>query len=584
MLGSLKFGCFAVLISKLGFIQIFNYTKYKKLSENNSQRLQFILPQRGNILDRNNKSFTTIKESQKLMFYKTSKDWKEIIKNAIDLLDKKPKDIEQFIQRIERIFKKNSKDPITLARNLTRKDIFQLEFNIQYLPGITILTNDTRFYLLANKAAHIIGSISRPNNKQIKETNPENRTLYQNYDFKIGQYGLEKVFDKELFGKPGIKITIIDAFRTKISESVLEKELNGNSIKTTLNYELQDYLGEIMKYYNGAASVIDVTNGNILAMYSGPTFDPNIISHGADDDEWDAILANQKNGLFLNKNISSVYPPGSTFKIISGLTALNKGIDPNKKFNCNGGYRIGNRIFHCWKEGGHGIVDFHSASTQSCDCYFYHLSKQIDINEIYETCVKLGLREKTNIELENEKKGNIPNRKWKREKDNQIWLPGDNANAVIGQGFVTTTPIQLLTMISRIATNKKITPNIIYDENNNNFEDLNLNIENLTLVKKSLFGVIEDEMGVLHRYKKANQITLAAGKTGSSQVISRRIKNEDMKAGKIREDHTVHGLFVGYAPFYNPKYAVSIVIEHGIAGSTTAAPIGMKLLEMVQKI
>ncbi len=584
MLAVAKFSSFALLLSRLVKIQIIEHFRYRKLADDNARRIEFIIPKRGNILDRNSISFTKTALTNKIIYFKTGANYLNTPRRLLAILNKKPNDIDSYLRRVDRAIKKNSRERIILAKNLTREEIIKFEYSAYYLNGAEISKQFVRAYVLQELTPSILGYVSRPTKRQIELAPIESKKLYQSPDYMIGQNGVEKLFEGHLSGVVGLRITSIDSVGNKVSQYTQKEAINGKDIKTTIDYHLQKYVGSLIEDKNGAISVVDLRNGNILAMHSTPSFDPSSAVKGFHEDEW--LDLGTKRGVFFNKNISISYPPGSTFKIVAALVALKSGLDPNKIFHCTGEYKIGNRIFHCWKKGGHGDVDFKSAIAQSCNCYFYKISTIIDIDDVYDLSIELGLGRKVDIGLEGEKTGFIPNRKWKRQMFGQVWLPGENANTCLGQGFVEVTPLQLLLMISRVATGRMINFDFIYDnpykKNITTQEYLNINQDHLNLVRDSLFAVFNQNNGVAHSLR--DQSLQICGKTGSAQVVSRRIENEDMKRGRVKEELRSHAIFVGYAPYENPQFAVSVVIEHGIAGALSGAPVAVKALKEASKL
>jgi penicillin-binding protein 2 len=578
---TIKIICFLVLSWRLFKMQIMNYFLYKKMAINNSTKFDYIFPKRGNILDRNGISMTDNIPATKVVFQKTSQDIEETLISALKILNKKEQDIALLLKKIKRKLKINPNERIVLAKNVNREEMIRIQFNLNYLPGVDIIDSTLRYYKMSNHTSPIIGAISgvSANNNDVSL----NKRILNNTDYKVGIRGVEKIFNTQLTGKIGINSIAVNAFGRRVKEEVVENAIDGIDIHTTVDYNIQNELGKLIADKNAAATVLNLKTGEIIAMHSTPNIDPNLYSRGMDNDDWKGIIAAQNKRVFFNKNLSISYPPGSTFKLPVSLVALQNGWDVYKNFHCTGEYQIGNRVFHCWKKEGHGYINFNTAIAQSCNCYFYYMSTKVDIDDIYAMATSLGLGQRTNIGLDNETSGFIPSRAWKRKRFNQIWLPGENANTVLGQGFVEVTPMQMLIMISRIATNKMVVPRFIKNiQNITEFENMNLNPEALKVLHYGLFSNLNSDFGLLRRYRSYDQEWQICGKTGSAQVVSRRFNDNDMKSGRIAEDLRPHGLFVGFAPYHDPKFAVSVVVEHGIGGSISGAPVGVEILSKLR--
>ena len=497
----------------------------------------------------------------------------EIIK-IYEVLGRKKYQSASYLRAIEKRLKQNQGQKLVLAKNLTSSEFTRLKFNNIYLSNMSIENYGRRRYPFKNNTSVLIGYVMTANNSS------NNKIVRSNADYKVGFDGIEKILEYKIGGKAGMKYDVVNAVGRKVNEIAVTDAVHGKNVVISIDQNLQNTLAQIMEGKNGATTLLDVKTGAILAMVSSPNVDPNIMASGMSGEQWDEIMQQSKpnSGLFLNKNISATYPPGSTFKIVSALAGLMHGLDPNEKYKCTGKHKIANRVFHCWKdkEGGHGWIDLETAIAQSCNCYFYNLSQKISNEDIYNTAKLLGLGKKHMPDFNNEVSGLVGNAKWLKKKHHQLWMPGDNANLVLGQGWTNLTPIQLAVMIARIATNKNIEPRYLLDEEEEDFTSLELPEKYLQIVRQGLFSVLNTNYGII--YGLANKKYQICGKTGSSQVVSRRIDNADMRANKVSVEKHSHALFVGYAPFDNPRYAVSVVVEHGIGGAGSAAPIGTAIL------
>ena len=561
-----------VLVVKLFKMQVINGLLYRRRARNNFLREEFSLPKRGTIFDRNGDKMAFSVRRDKVVYFAQKKDNEKNIRHCFEVLRRRDK-VDEICHRVLKGIKRGEKK-FVIAKDLNREEYTRFKFNLVYFNGLELEDYYVRKYLFRDATSPLVGFVAG-----IRNTN--SKIARQNFDYRVGISGCEKVAEDKLGGKVGMKYNVINAVGKKVDEISVNTAVDGKDMTLSIDQRLQSVLAELMEDKNGACTLLDVKTGEILAMHSTPNIDPNYLSVGVDDEEWTRINRRiaDNSGIFLNKNISATYPPGSTFKVISALTALKNGFDPYKKFNCTGEYKIGNRVFHCWiaqtARKQHGLVDMNTAIAQSCNCYFYHLSRQVDCDDMYEMAKKFGLGEKHLLDFESELSGFVPNKRWKKKKYNQIWMPGDNANMALGQGYLNLTPLQLAIMMARLATNKEVEPEYIFGKKRI-FEDLGIKEEHMNIVRRGLFSVLNEPYGIV--YGMASKKYQICGKTGSAQVVSQRIENKDMRSGLVAKEKHSHALFVGFAPYNNPRFAVSVVVEHGIGGARSAAPIGTRLL------
>lgn len=564
----------AVLIAKLFKLQIIDSFFFKKKARRNAVRENFLIPKRGIIFDRNRKPLAITIVGYKIVYYVWKNSSINEINKIYDILGRKKYKTPSFLQKLPKRLKQNYNQKLILAKNLTSSEYTRLKFNNVYLSNMNIEAYGKRHYPFKNNTSALIGYVMSTAGRA------DDKIIKSNPDYKIGFDGVEKTLEHQIGGKVGMKYDIINAVGKKVDTIDVSPPVNGKHVHLSIDQNLQNKLSQVMEGKNGAATLLDAKTGAILAMVSSPNIDPNIMSSGVSGEQWNEIMQQSQpnSGLFLNKNLSATYPPGSTFKIVSAITGLIKGLDPNEKYKCTGKHKIANRVFHCWKDkdGGHGWVDLESAIAQSCNCYFYNLSQRISNKDIYTTAKLLGLGKKHMPDFSNELSGLVGNAKWLEKKHRQLWMPGDNANLVLGQGWTNLTPIQLAVMIARVATNKNIEPRYLLDDEEKDFASLGLPEKYLQYVRQGLFSVLNANYGI--GYGLVSKKYQICGKTGSSQVVSQRIDNADMRANKVSIEKHSHALFVGYAPFDNPRYAVSVVVEHGIGGARSAAPIGTAIL------
>ncbi len=564
---------------RLVYLQIIKNDKFNKLSDKNKIRSMIIPPLRGKIYDKkdnilasNNKYYRVLlNNNPNININKTLNRLSSILN-----IDKK-----KFLYHKNNI-RKSHEGAILIYDDLNYNQISKIEVNIADLPGIYIETGQKRYYPYKDITSNIIGYVSTVTEKELTRTN---NALLKHPDFKIGKNGIEKIYEKTLRGKAGISYLEEDAHGYTIGKSTIETEQKmqpGEDIKLTIDIELQKYAYEIAKNQRVAINLIDIGSGNILTQISSPSFDPNIFLREISNENWNKLINNPAKPL-QNKALSNNYPPGSTFKIIVAIAALENNFNPNTKFNCKGKIRLGRRWFHCWKKEGHGILDLKGAIRESCNCYFYQMSKKIGINNITKTAKEFGLGKKTNSNFYNEESGLLPTKKWKKNKFKEPWVLGDTFNSSIGQGFIQATPIQLAVMMSRLASKRKITPNIIYN-NDNKFDELNIQSHNIDYVMQAIYEVVNHKKGTAYWQRLKYKNFKFAGKTGTSQVIAINHKEEEKNFEDIAVKNRNHALFVGIAPYKKPKYALSVIVEHGGSGSSSAAPIAKNIFKKIAEI
>lgn len=593
-------------------LQLIENQKYEKLSDNNQFDYHLISPDRGRILDRRMRLIAGNEDAFHLVLnWNQNLNTDNIIKRISKVINLEEKDIVSFKNKIKNIDNNFSKK-IVITKNLSKKDLSKLVVRSVEFPEITFFMSKRRIYPQGNIVGHITGYVGGVTNKNTKNYNNILST-----DLKIGKSGLEKFFEKELTGKFGRKRNEVTSKGFVIESHVYENTIPGKDIQISLDMELQAFAIERLKRGNlkiqnlnsvnnkknnnsffylddnnhiykdknnnivdpnsGSLVVMDIENGEILCSVSSPGFDPNIFSNELGTKEWEYLKKNPRSP-FLNRSISGVYPPGSTIKMAVALAALESGlIDYKTKFFCSGSRKLGDSEFHCWSKDGHGKLNLIEAIERSCDVYFYELGLKVGINKISLMMKKLGLGQYYDLEIDDRAKGVVPNKEWKLKRDGLRWSLGETLNASIGQGYILTTPLQLATMTSRLASNGlKITPTFLIGKNKNGFESLKINNEHLNYIKRAMERVVIGENGTAKNYKIGNKNIEMAGKTGTVQVV--RISETEREDGVVKNEDRPwekrdHALFVGYAPSSKPKYAISVVVEHGGSGSSVAAPI-----------
>jgi len=587
MLGGGQFVLLSGLIGRMYYLQVIDAERYRTLAEENRINLRLLAPPRGRLFDRFGIPIAENRQNyQVLLISEDTPDIEATLDTINEILPLTPKDR----RRIRRDVSRNRKFvPVTVRSNLNWNDVARIEVNAPDLPGIMIDVGQSRYYPYGVDIAHVLGYVGTVSQKELTKD-----PLLELPDFKIGKAGVEKVHDLELRGIGGNSQVEVNAFGRVIRELSRQEGLPGSEISLTIDMELQRMVNRRMGEESSAVVVMDAHSGEVLSMTSTPAYDPNAFNRGLSVDEWQALVKNPKYPLS-NKAISGQYSPGSTFKMVVLMAALEKGvINPNSKIFCTGVTKLGNSEFHCWKKHGHGNLDAKGAITQSCDIYFYEIARRTGIDRIAAMANRFGLGQSNGFELPGERSGHIPTRKWKRKAMNAGWHEGETLISGIGQGYVLTTPLQLAVMTARmvnggIAITPKITRRVAgSDDQPNPAPPPNLNIPaaHLSLVRQAMADVVNSAYGTAYSKRIMEPEFAMGGKTGTVQV--RRITKAEREAGvKKNKDlpwkQRDHAIFVGFAPISAPKYVISVVVEHGGSGSSVAAPIARDILLEAQK-
>jgi penicillin-binding protein 2 len=592
-----------VLIIRLFQLCIIEGQNYKKLAESNHQRIIPLEPLRGIIFDRN--GITLVKNMPYFLAVLNiggernssgdinSKEIDEIAR----LLNISPDEIKERLKNRSSTvtFATKEFEPVVIKEGLTFEEVARIEARHTDFPNLSVTTTAIRRYLYGSVGAHLIGYIGRINEKQWESLRHEGVPP----DAFIGQWGIEKIYDKELRGIFGKRIIEVDAFGNELKVLRDVPPVKGKDIRLTIDIELQKALEEAYGEKAGAFVAIKPDTGEILALGSLPSFDPNRFSRGAPPGYWRQLVEDSRAPL-LNRAFQSQYPPGSVFKIVTAIAGLEEGIiKPSTTFHCSGGIPFGNRFFRCWKKEGHGQVDLKRALVESCDVYFYEVGKRVGIDKIAKYAMALGLGKTSGINLVSEKKGVVPSSEWKLRATGQPWFAGETLSASIGQGYVSATPIQLARLIAIIANDgsmpdlKIILPegpqisNGVSSEidrqkfiggNNPSYFKMGVGIsrETLEFIKEALIGVVNEPGGTGGAARLPGIVV--AGKTGTAQVISKAIETHKLSE-KLRD----HAWFVAFAPAREPQIAMAVFVEHGGHGGSVAAPIARKGIEIYFK-
>ena len=568
------------IILRLYYLQVYQANKYKTMADENRISTRLLIPPRGVIYDRNGIMIANNKQNFQAMIVaeqtpdiqKTLDEFKKIIPLSEDEEAKVKKGLKRSRSFV----------PIKIKDNLSWEEVAKIQLKAPDLQGIYIDEGLSRDYPFGESMAHILGYVSSVSEDDVKT---DEDSLLRVPEFKIGKAGIEKLYEKSLRGKGGSLKLEVNAYGRVMKEIEKIDGIPGKSLYLTIDSRLQQKAYDLFKEQDqsGAAIVLDVHSGEILTFVSAPSFDPNTMTKGISNKEWKSLLNNEKKPLS-NKAISGQYSPGSTFKTIVALAALESGLVKSENhYNCTGQMFLGNHAFHCWKRVGHGSLDIIEALKHSCDIFFYEISQKIGIERIANMSRRFGLGSKIDVGLENEKSGLIPDKEWKLKRFGEPWQHGETVIAGIGQGYVLTTPLQLATMTARLANGGyEIKPTFTKLENKDGIKKIKVSSEHLDVIKQGMYSVVNEQGGTafLSRFNINGQEM--AGKTGSTQV--RRISMKERQSRVLRQDelpwkYRDHALFIAFAPYDNPKYAIAVLVEHGGGGSTVAAPIASKILQ-----
>ena len=589
ILSSLKIAVFIGIICRLFYLQISENIKWRSLSDKNRLREWKMPPQRGIIEDYFGEKIA--KNSQVFQLHMIPED----VPNLEELFFRLSKIIDfnerQKSNLIKRLKKRKPWEPIIISDNLSWSEFSRLNLFLHETPGIKPVVSIARKYLEDGSFSHIIGYVSAVSVKDL-----ENSALLRKINIpglKTGKNGLEKSLNEDMIGKPGLQRFEVNAYGKRIKELKFVEGTAGKNYRTTLDIDVQQFTSELLKDKSGSICVMDIYTGDIIAMVSSPTFDANKFVHGIDTKDWQDLINDDKKPL-INKSIAGLYPPGSTIKPLVALSALeNDVISPNTTTECKGVIELYGHTYHCWKEKGHGFLRLREGIKQSCDIYFYEVARRLGVDRLAETANKFGLGNKVFDILDEERTGLVPSTKWKLKNIGRGWLLGETLLAGIGQGYFQVTPIQLCLMTAQLANGGyKIKPKIIYNEqalqsttdaSREQFGQLYRNQENVKFVLDAQFGATNEPMGTSYRSRHVKPEYIFAGKTGTSQIRSiteeeRELKIKQKDLPYKRRDHA---LFTAFAPYKNPRYAFSVVIEHGGAGSSAAAPLAKKVIKKV---
>jgi penicillin-binding protein 2 len=583
LLGGAMGATVAVLGARMRHLQVDQAEEFRLLAEENRINICLIPPDRGLIQDRNGKVIAGNEQNYRVVISREAAGDVELVMRRLASVI--PMTAEEMRRAIDDVTAMSDFVPVTVAERLSWDDFSRVAVNAPVLPGVVPEVGQSRRYPLDTDFAHVVGYVG-PVSAQDLEGIDTPDPLLRIPKVQIGKIGVEKWLEDILRGRAGTKRIEVNSAGRVMRELERQDGERGTDIRLTLDADIQNFAQARLGTESAAAVILDVTTGDILCMASSPSFDPNLFVRGISHDDY-TLLTESDHRPLADKPVSGAYPPGSTFKMVTALAALNAGVvTPDTKVRCPGYIEFGNRRFNCWKRQGHGTVELNRALSESCDVFFYDIAQKVGIDAIADMGRRFGLGQRFDLPVSAITSGTMPDKAWKLERQKADWRIGDTINASIGQGYVLTSPLQLAVMTARIASGKAVVPRLVRMIDGRETpiaEALPLGIpgEFLDAVRFGMHEVVNSQKGTATASQIVDPAMVMAGKTGTSQV--RNISAAERASGVIANEDLPwnrrdHALFVAYAPFDKPRYAVSVVVEHGGGGSTVAAPIARDIL------
>ncbi len=580
LLGAGQVGVFGLLAAKLYQVQVVEGERYSTLAESNRISARLIAPARGRILDRfgavvggNRLNWRALLTAEQAEDVDTTLD---TFGRVVPLADHERARIERELRHRRRFI------PLIVREFLTWEEMARIEVNAPDLPGIFVDVGTTRIYPEGPALAHVVGYVAPPS-----EADMGGDALLALPGIRIGRNGMEKAQDHKLRGRAGAVQMEVNSVGRVIRELDRQEGTPGYDLGLTIDMTLQNAILTRLGDESASAVVMDCRNGEVLAMTTTPSFDPSLFDSGVSQAQWNAWTSNRKTPL-INKAASGLYAPGSTFKMVVGMAGLEaKTITPGDHIHCPGHLDIGDTRFHCWSKHGHGSLDLRGGLKNSCDVFFYEVARRTGIDRVAAMANRFGIGVELQVELPGARKGLMPTRAW-RMGHGKAWNIGDTISCGIGQGYIQTTPLALCTYVSRVATGRAVQPHLTRTiggvlQRGSKPEDwpsMDLPERGLHILREGMFAVVNEGGGTAPHARINVSGMLLAGKTGSSQVrrVSRQQREHGFRSDKLPWEFRPHALFVCYAPYDNPRYAVSVVVEHGNAGAAAAAPLARDIM------
>lgn len=578
IIGGAQLGVAGLLGWRLQSMQVEQADQFRLLAEENRINIRLIPPARGLIFDRSGRPLAENEQNYRVvMVREDAGDVEEVLNRLTQIVSL---DDETIADALEEINRRSPFVPVTIADRLRWEDVAEININAPALPGITAEVGLSRIYPFGEPLGHIVGYVGPVSDYDLSRIDDQD-PLLQIPKFQIGKTGVENKLERTLRGAAGTKRIEVNALGRVMRELDRQEGTKGADIQLTVDAKLQTYCQARLDGESAGAVVIDLENGDLRAVCSAPSFDPNLFVRGISVANWEGLNENKYRPLAA-KAVQGIYPPGSTFKMVTALAALEGGVvTPDETVYCPGHTDVFGTRFHCWKRAGHGNMNLNESLKQSCDCYYYEISQRIGIDKIAEMARKLGVGIKHDLPLSAVARGLAPDKAWKTEVRGEDWRIGDTVNASIGQGYVLSSPLHLAVMTARIATGREVTPRLVksvsgVETPSGLGESLGLNENTLRRIRTAMNDVVNHQRGTARRSRIIAGEMKMAGKTGTSQV--RRITEEERRRGVTSNadlpwERRDHALFVNFAPVDNPKFAVAVIVEHGGGGSTAAAPI-----------
>ena len=597
------------IVGRLISLQINESKKYKTLSDKNRFREWKFSPPRGLINDYFGQEIASNRQVYQLHIVPENSENLELLLFRLKSILKLS---EKDILKVKKTIKKQKPwDPVIISDNLTWSEFSRINLFLHDLQGVEPVVSVARLYTEPS-SSHVIGYVSKASKKDLQTKDYLQAKIAAGT--RVGKTGLENKLDSKVIGDVGHKRYEVNAYGKRIKEISIDPGKPGTNFRTTLDLDVQKLASKLLENKSGSVCVMDIYRGDIVSMVSSPVFDSNKFVHGINQKDWNELMKHRDKPL-INKAVAGLYPPGSTIKLLSAVSALENGtFNPKTVIHCKGHIELYGEKYHCWKKKGHGYVDMREGIKQSCDVYFYEVARKLGIDRLAETAIKFGLGKPVLNDLVEEKSGTVPNTEWKKKYIGKNWYLGETLHAGIGQGYWQTSPLQLCLMTAHIANGGyKIKPRIILSEKDKeNFRDLDQfiadkklfsddvvslykfiarfkykslfrNPENIKFVQDALFGATNEPMGTSYRSRLTKEEFVFAGKTGTSQVRrfteaqrELEVKNEDLPY-----EQRDHALFVAFAPYKEPRYSISVLVEHGGSGSKSAAPIAKQVIKKV---
>ncbi len=585
MAGGLQIAVVGALAARMRFLQVDEADKYRLLADENRINIRLLPPARGLIYDRRGVLLAGNEQNYRIvMVREDAGDIDEAVAKLATLVVLDPEKTAQAIKEMKR---RSAFVPVSIADRVTWEEVARVAVNAPILPGISPDVGLSRIYPLQEDFAHILGYVGPVSDYDLQRLDDKD-PLLQIPRFQIGKSGVEGRLERALRGSAGTRQIEVNAVGRVMRELNRKEGEPGKNVQLSVDQALQNFVQARLALDEESASavVMDVQSGDLMAIGSAPSFDPNKFIHGISSKDYKALLDNPYRPL-ANKAAQGTYPPGSTFKMVVALAALAEGvIDSKERITCTGYIETAGRRFHCWRRGGHGKVDMIKSLRESCDVYYYEIAQRVGIEKISAMAEKLGLGYKHDLPISGVAAGLAPTKAWKLKHRQADWLIGDTINAGIGQGYVLASPLQLAVMTARIASGRAVQPRLVRSYNGVEvpLEEaplLDIDPEHLSVVRRGMYEVVYGQRATAGRSKIVDDDKKLAGKTGTSQV--RNISAAERAAGVTRNrdlpwERRDHALFVSYAPYDAPKYSVSVVAEHGGGGSTAAAPIARDIM------